>query len=156
MKFSTKEDIEAPVAFVFAELSDFDGFERAAMRRGATIKRLDRRTEPVAGMSWALEFRWRGRERKMVTDMTAYDPPQAMAFLAESAGFEMVLELSFLEMSRRRTRLAVELQIKPRTLASRIMLQSLKLGKAKLSRKFAARVRMAADEIEARHLKQQS
>ena len=155
MKFSTREDIEAPVAFVFSELSDFDGFERGAMRRGATVKRLDRRTEPGAGMSWALEFRWRGRERKMVTDLTAYDPPHSMAFLAESAGFEMVLGMSFLEMSRKRTRLAIELEIKPRTLASRIMLQSLKLGKAKLTRKFAARVRMAAEEIEARHLKQQ-
>ncbi|GGH59569.1 SRPBCC family protein [Frigidibacter albus] len=155
MKFSTKEDIEAPVAFVFAELSDFDGFERGAMRRGATVKRLDRRTEPGTGMSWALEFRWRGRDRKMVTDMTTYDPPHTMAFLAESAGFEMVLGLSFLEMSRKRTRLAIELEVKPRTLASRIMLQSLKLGKAKLTRKFVARVKMAAEEIEARHLKQQ-
>jgi len=155
MKFSTKEDIEAPVAFVFSELSDFESFELGVMRRGATVKRLDRRTEPGAGMSWALEFRWRGRERKMVTDMTAYDPPQAMAFLAESAGFEMVLRMGFLEMSRRRTRLAVELEVKPRTLASRIMLQSLKLGKAKLSRKFEARVRMVAEEIEARHFKQQ-
>lgn len=154
MKFSTKEDIEAPVAFVFAELSDFEGFERGAMRRGATVKRLDRRAEPGAGMSWALEFRWRGRERKMVTDMTVYDPPQTMSFLAESAGFEMTLGMSFLEMSRKRTRLAVELEVKPRTLAARIMLQSLKLGKAKLTRKFAARVRMVAEEIEARHLKQ--
>lgn len=154
MKFSTKEDIEAPVAFVFAELSDFDGFERGAMRRGASVKRLDRRTVPGAGMSWALEFRWRGRERKMVTDMTLYDPPHAMAFLAESAGFELTLGMSFLEMSRKRTRLAVELDVKPRTLAARIMLQSLKLGKAKLTRKFASRIRTVAEEIEARHLKQ--
>ncbi len=153
MKFSTREDIEAPAAFVFAELSDFDGFERGAMRRGARVKRLDRLAVPGAGMSWALEFRWRGRDRKMVTEMTAHDPPQALAFVAESAGFELVLGMGLAEMSRRRTRLAVELEVKPRTLAARIMLQSLRLGKARLTRRFASRVRMVAEEIEARHLK---
>ena len=41
MKFSTREDIEAPVDHVFAEVSDFAGFERRALRHGADITRLD-------------------------------------------------------------------------------------------------------------------
>ena len=37
MKFSTKEDIDAPIDAVFDMLCEFDQFERAAMRRGAEV-----------------------------------------------------------------------------------------------------------------------
>ncbi len=35
MKFSTRKDIDAPIDHVFASVSDFQVYERAAMRRGA-------------------------------------------------------------------------------------------------------------------------
>ncbi|MEI4473087.1 SRPBCC family protein [Frigidibacter sp. MR17.24] len=150
MKFSTKEDIEAPAEFVFAELSDFDGFERLARSRGAQVRRLDRLPAPGKGMSWELSFRWRGRERSLVADLTTYDRPRDIRFDATSTGFDLTLAIGLQALSPRRTRIAVALELTPKTLASRILMQSVKLGKSRLERKFETRVRMMAEEIEFR------
>jgi len=51
LKLAAKYDVEAPVEFVFAQLIDFEGWERAAMRRGADVSRTDKLTKAGPGMS---------------------------------------------------------------------------------------------------------
>ena len=56
MKFSTNEDVEAPIDAVFEMLCDFESFERAAMRRGAEVQRVDQLVAPGVGMIWDAVF----------------------------------------------------------------------------------------------------
>ena len=56
MKFSTKEDIEAPLDHVFARLTDFDGLERSALRRGAEVTRVDTQAKAAGGSIWDATF----------------------------------------------------------------------------------------------------
>ena len=153
MKFSTKEDIEAPSDVVFAALTDFAQFERAALRRGAQPVRMDSLDQPGVGMGWNVRFRMRGKWRRVICDLREYDFPSRIAVFAESAGFDMVLELNLLALSRGRTRLGVAFDIRQHTLPARIKLQSAKLIKASLNRKFAGRVQKFAADLELRHLK---
>ncbi|MCB2130361.1 MAG: SRPBCC family protein [Rhodobacteraceae bacterium] len=153
MKFSTKEDIEAPAEVVFDALSDFPRFERAAMRRGAEVTRIDRLAGADAGLSWSVRFPLRGRVRRLVCDLKNSDRPNAMLVGAESSGFSADLTLTLLALSRSRTRLGVELEIKPKGLSSRLMLQTARLGKANLSRRFVERVQKFAANIELQHLR---
>ena len=55
MKFSTREDIEAPIEHVWAQISNFDAFERQALRRGAEIARSDSQGAP--GLTWRAPLR---------------------------------------------------------------------------------------------------
>lgn len=148
MKLSTRQDIEAPVERVFAALSDFPSFERAALRRGAEVARLDAKTAPGAGMTWSVAFRWRGKARRILCTLQDYSPPEALHVRAEGTGIDATLVLGVLALSRGRCRLGVALDLRPRSLTARLMLQTARLGKARLMRRFEARIAEFALRIE--------
>ena len=65
MKSSTREDIEAPIDYVYARVTDFQGFERQALRRGADVQRIDGGSAIRLGAAWDVAFKFRGKDRKM-------------------------------------------------------------------------------------------
>jgi len=150
MKFTTREDIEAPIETVFQHLSDFDSYERAALRRGADVVRTDAMTVPGPGMAWKAGFDYRGRERHADLKLTSYDVPNAMAFLVHSAGLDVDIGVELVAMSRARTRMNVAVDARPNTIPARLMLQSLKLARANVMKRFRRRVGDFAADIEAR------
>lgn len=151
MKFSTKEDIEAPLEHVHAALADFDFWERAAMRRGADVTRTDKMTTPGPGMGWHVEFTYRGKLRKIDITLTELIENHKISLDGLSKPAEGRLSIELSEMGPRRTRLGIGLEIKPRTLAARLFLQSLKLAKANVTRRFELRVAQLAADIEDRY-----
>ena len=153
MKFSTKEDIEAPIEFVFSQLSDFQSFERSALRRGAEVQRLDGHRAPSVGMAWDVAFKLRGKMRQMQMELTRYDPPNGMVFssLSPKMGGDMVVDL--VALSRGRTRLSVDIELHPRNLSSRLMVQSLKLARSSLTKRYHLRVAGFAKDLEDRFKK---
>ena len=154
MKFSTKEDIAAPIDAVFDMLSDFDTFERAAMRRGAEVHRTDNLRSPGPGMSWRARFMLRGRERKIGITLATFDRPNQMVFSGGSAALEGEMVIDLVALSRQRTRMSVALKLTPKNLSARLLVQSLKLARSNLNRKFHLRVADYAKEMEERHSRQ--
>jgi hypothetical protein len=150
MKLSTREDIEAPIEAVFEQLSDFDGFERAVLRRGAEVMRNDSLTAHGVGMSWRTVFNYRGKERRLEIVMTEYQVPDRMRIDSTSKAVEMVVEIDLVAMSRSRTRMSMSLDVRPRTIPARLVIQSLKLARQNVLKRFRKRVGEFAMEIETR------
>lgn len=150
MKFSTREDIEAPAEVVFNALVDFESFERAAMRYGAEVTRTDPLAEIGPGLSWSARFPIRNKMRRVLCELRQFDRPTALSVHAESNGYMGQLDVRLLALSRGRTRLGIELEIRPRTLPARLLLQSVRLNKASYNRKFEHRVQKFAADIELR------
>lgn len=148
MKFSTREDIAAPADQVFAAVSDFENFERLILRRGAKIERVDTQTEKSVGMCWDVGFRYRGRDRRVRATVMKYAPPETMTIMNESGGIDGQLDVSVIRLNQKRTRLMVTLDLKPKSLSARLLLQSMKLAKSTLAGKFSARVAEFGREIE--------
>lgn len=150
MKLATKKDIEAPIAAVWAGLADHEAWERSAMRRGVDVARTDTLTRPGPGMAWAARFDYRGKARKVDLTLTEMVEPGLLAFTLLSAAVEVDTRVEVIEMSARRTRIHVSTEIKPRSLGARLFLQSLRLARSKVDRKFDTRIEQLAADLEMR------
>lgn len=150
MKLTTRQDIEAPIDFVYGRLSDFDQFERMAMRRGAEIERTDRLKTPGPGMSWRLRFTFRGRARKMLIRYLGGEPGSLLLWSFDSPSVEGNSQMELLALSARRTRLTMVMEARPKTLAARLVMQSLRLAKGRIQRRYDSGGGKLANLIEER------
>lgn len=150
MKVTTKQDIDAPAAFVFRVLTDFDTWERSAMRRGAEVNRSDKLRQPGPGMTWIAKFFYRGKDRTVTVRVDAMDAPVHLTMAAFSPVVEGQCQLDLLEMSAKRTRMHVVLDTKPKSFGARLYFQSLKLAKGRVERNLQKRTASLAAEIEDR------
>jgi hypothetical protein len=148
MKFSTREDIEAPIEHVFARVTDFQNFERQALRRGADVQRIDSGLVPTEGSAWQFAFKFRGKDRKMKATVAKLDAPNSAKFETIASGIHGMSTIELVALSLNRTRISIEIDLTPQGLSARLLLQSLKLAKTNLSRKFKLRVAEFAEDVE--------
>lgn len=151
MQFTTQQDVEAPIAFVFQKVSDFTRFERQAMRRGADVQRRDSLPRPGVGMIWRITFAFRGKDRNLRAEITSFDPPNGFEIATKSGGITGQTRVDLIALSRGRTRIDLTTELAATTLPARLLLQSLKLARGNLSRRLDARVEGYAREIEEMH-----
>lgn len=151
MKFTTREDIEAPIDYVFGVVSDFDGFQRQAMRRGADVARRDSLEKPGKGMAWDIAFPFRGKRREMEVEMVEYAPSNHLVFDSRLTGLSGVLKVDLLALSRGRTRLELTIELQPQSLSAKLLVQSMKLAKGSLNKRFKVRVAEFAKTTEDRY-----
>ena len=153
MKFSTKEDLEIPIDDVFGMLSDFDGFERAILRHGADVSRTDKMDAVGVGMSWKARATVRGKKRDFVVKLVEYDRPNQMLFDVTTKNMAATFLVELVAMSRTRTRMRIELDVRPQTLAARLLMQSAKLARNTLNRRYKTRIAHFASDLEDRYKK---
>ena len=88
--------------------------------------------------------------RDATVTMTRYDPPNAMEFQTRSGGLETHTVLDCVALSRSRTRISMVLELQPKTLSARLLVQSLKLAKGNITKKFRVRAADYAKDLEDR------
>ncbi len=148
MKLSTRVDIEAPIEYVFSVLTDFASLERQAMRRGIEVTRTD--TAPARGAAWDVVLDYRGKTRAISARVVEFETPEHLLVRSETSGVQMLLSVELLTLSRSHTRMMLALDMRAQTLPARVLLQSMKFGKNKLTRKLSTRVGSWGKDIEGR------
>lgn len=151
MKIKTHEDIEATIDQVFAALTDFESFELAALRRGADVHRTETLPQPGKGMGWQAKFIYRNRERIADITVEEFDRPNHLRVWSKVAGLNVELDAELLSLSRNRTRMTISVDMRPKTIPARLLIQSLKLARTTMLRRFRKRVSEFASTIETRN-----
>ena len=148
MKFSAREDIDAPIDLVYAKVTDFSGFERQMMRRGADVRRIDPGQPVTLGSAWDVAFTFRSRERRVRAVVSRMDAPTDVVIDLVANGLDGTTTIDLVALSPQRTRLAVSIDLSAKSLSARLLLQSLKLAKSNLSNRFKKRVAEFAKGID--------
>lgn len=148
MKLTTRQDIEAPLDLVYAKLTDFDQFERMAMRRGAEVERTDRLRSPGVGMAWRVRFAFRGRARTILVRFADAEPGSRLAWSFDSPSLEGTATVELVALSPRRTRMTLLTETRPKTLAARLLVQSMRLAKGRVQKKLDVASGQLANMIE--------
>lgn len=150
MQLTATEDLEAPIDRVFAELAEFEPLERQAMRRGIEVQRTGDHASPAPGMGWHVSFQFRGKAREADITLTEYTPRERIAFHSVSGGLEINTVLDFIALARGRTRINVAAELLPKTLSARLLVQSLKLAKGGIDKRFRHKISGLATDLETR------
>jgi hypothetical protein len=140
MKFSTRQDTDIPADALFRAVGNFPSLERMLVRRGASVRRLDGMVQPGVGMGWRIGFDWRGRRRELDLHVTEFVSPELIVLAGSADQFDLSIRMTVVALTMSKSRLIFETAVQPRSMKSRLLLQTAKLGKAQLDRKYARRI----------------
>ena len=147
MKLSTREDIDRPIDEVFAIMADFPAFEERIRARGIDVKRASGPTAPEVGAGWTAPLSWRGRHYQVASELINFEPNACYAVESNVGGVQSIAVVDLVSLARSKTRMFVSVELTPTSLSSRLLIQSLKLTKGSLAKRFKARVATLADEV---------
>ena len=136
MKLTAKTDLEVPAAFVFAALVDNASWEREAVRNGVEVERPSGTPDSGVGASWRIRGHFRGKARKVLVRIDALTPDQQLALTMESPSMDGISRIEVMVLSPRRSRLRADLEIKPKTLAARLFINTMRLAKGRVQARF--------------------
>lgn len=147
MKFVAIEDIAAPASHVWTRITDFDRFEKRIAGKAGRVERIP--SGPVQqGTTWTGRANFNGKMRDAKVALQKLDPERAMVLSGGTEGMEITIDIELDALSATSSRLTVTTEAKARTLAARLLLQSARLARQTLAKRYKGRVAAFAEEIE--------
>ncbi len=148
MKFETIEEVSAPQDFTFARFTNYIRYEDMARNFGADIRRVGGFTDVSEGATWRGSMAIQGRTRGVEAVVVAYDPSDYARVDTTVGGMSVVFEMRFEALDGEKTRLVSTAELKAKTLAARLIIQSAKLARKRLQAKISSKIVALANEYE--------
>lgn len=140
MNLTAHKDIDAPINYVFQRISNFEAYERQALRRGAEVSRVDGNGPVTVGSAWHVNFTFRGKPRSMIATIAEITAPEHVRIMTDAKGLDAITKMNLVALSPKATRVTVSIDLSPKSLAARLLVQSMKLAKGRLKKRFTGRL----------------
>jgi hypothetical protein len=151
MKLTAKTDLDAPISFVYECLSDHASWEREAVERGIDVEHPSDMPVSGLGSGWLLRLPYRGKLVKILLRLVQMVRDESLEFDFQSQSIEGDLGVSLMALSPRRTRMQLSIDVRPRTLAARLFLNTLRLARGRVQAKVEMRVKQMGMQIQNRY-----
>ena len=89
--------------------------------RGVAMRRVDDRPEVGPGMAWEIDFKFRGRARKLRFLVTEVQGPERLCLSNESDGLTGDVAILVLTLAPQRSQLLVSVEMKPTSFSARLL-----------------------------------
>lgn len=148
MIFETSEEVDVPRDFAFSRFGDFTRYEAAARAYGADIRRVNGFTELAEGAGWRGSVMVRGKTRGVEATVTRLVRPEHAQMQTLVGGMTVTVDLTFEELGPEQTLVRAKASLRATTLAARLILQTVKLGRRQIQAKLDSRIVALANEYE--------
>ena len=155
MKLTAKIDLEVPAAFVFDTLTDNASWEREAIRNGVEVSRPPGAPDRGLGAAWQMRGHYKGKPRKVLIVIEELVQDQRIGLSLDSPSIDGTARLEVMVLSPRRSRLRVDLEIKPKTLAARLVVNTMRLAKGRVQARFEKGLGQLGSRIKDRYERSQ-
>lgn len=136
MKLTAKTDLEVPAAHVFAMLVDHASWEREAVRNGVEVERPQGSPDSGVGAEWRIRGHFRGKPRKVALRIEEMVQDQRVLLVFDSPSMEGTSRIEVMVLSPRRSRVRADIELKPKTLAARLFINTMRLAKGRVQARF--------------------
>lgn len=150
MRLTAKTDLEAPIGPAYNALVDHPSWERDAIERGLRVERVAGATHLGPGAGWEVHLPFRGKLVKLQLLVVEERPSDEVRYSYLSNAFEGEITLGVTPLSLRRTRLTMGIEIHPRTIMARVLMNTLRLAKGRAQARLEQRLAQMARQIERR------
>ncbi|MEX0969711.1 MAG: SRPBCC family protein [Paracoccaceae bacterium] len=149
MHLEHRRSIATPQAFAFDATSDFTRFEREGAG-GATFTRTNG-TGHELGSEWRVEAEFRGRTRRFNIRLATYTPHERLELATGSSKFDVRVTYAFTATGPAQCEMVMSIDTAARSLAGRLIFQTLQLARARFERYLAEAVDRMATQMEAEY-----
>ena len=108
------------------------------------------------GAEWRIRGHFRGKARKVQIRVEELTQDQRIGLGIDSPSVEGTTRLEVMALSARRSRLRVDLEVKPKTLAARLFINTMRLAKGRVQARFETRLGQLGARIKDRYDRRQS